>query len=647
MKTSILLLLFPGFFLSVFTQSDAKYLKNAERHIGFEEYDQAIPDLEKAIQINPKNAMSQFLIGKCYFITHEKSKAAIHLQSAFELDSEVDPGLNVYCAKALHYKLQFDEAISFYRKAIAGVAGKSPEYAEFEMAIRQCEYGKIVVANPVAAKIVNIGPTINTAHIEHSPVISADESVLIFTSRRPGNTGSAPDGSWHDEDLYISEQVAGKWSTPRNLGKGVNKPDHDASISLSPDGQRLFIYKNPPGKGDIFECDLKGKEWTSPENIGMPISDSRSFESAITLSSDGKTAFFGTDREGGKGLRDIWMVKKDAAGKWGNPVNLPAPINSVYNEDSPFLHPNGKTLYFSSDGTNSIGGYDIFKTEIKADGTWSIPENLGYPINTGDHDIYFVLSADGRHGYYSSAKEGGYGHEDIYQINMPQAPVVVAKKDTTVSVPVIVQNPLTILKGTITDEVTKDPVGAAIKVIDDEKNEVIAEFKSNSSTGKYLISLPSGRNYGIRVESPDYLFHSEHFDIPKTTDYQEIVKDIQMKKMKVGTSIVLKNIFFDYNDATLRKESEAELARLLELLLEYPTLEIEIGGHTDADGSNDYNQKLSERRARAVVDYLVQKGTAMARLVAKGYGESQPMDTNDTDEGKQNNRRTEFKILKN
>lgn len=630
-------------------QSDKKYLKNAERHIGFEEYDQAIPQLEQALKINSKNAMTQFMLGKCLFLTHEKNKAVEHLAKAVELNPEVDPGLNGYYAKALHYKLDFDNAITYYRKAMTSISSKSPEFHAMEIAIKQCQYGKFAVEKPVEAKIVNIGSTINTEYIEHSPVISADESILIFTSRRPGNTGSAKDGSWHDEDLYMSTRVNGKWTTPVNLGKGVNKPDHDASISLSADGQHLYIYKNPPGKGDIFECELDGDKWSSPTNIGSPISDPKAFESAISISADGRTAYFGSDRPGGKGNRDIWTVTKDEKGKWGKPKNLPAPINSAYNDDSPFLHPNGRTLYFSSDGPNSIGGYDIFKTELQDDGSWSEPQNMGYPINTADHDIYFVMSADGKHGYYSSAKEGGYGHEDIYQVIMPQPKVVANKevKDSTKTEPVIVKNPLTILKGTVTDEVTGNPVGSEIKVIDDEKNMVIAEFKSNSTTGKYLVSLPSGRNYGIRVESEGYLFHSEHFDIPQTTDYQEIVKDVKLKKMEVGTSIVLRNIFFDHNAATLRSESEAELERLHQLMTDYPTLEIEIGGHTDSDGSNDYNQKLSERRAKAVVDYLLKKGVETTRMQAKGYGESEPIDSNDTDEGKQNNRRTEFKILKN
>jgi outer membrane protein OmpA-like peptidoglycan-associated protein len=305
-----------------------------------------------------------------------------------------------------------------------------------------------------------------------------------------------------------------------------------------------------------------------------------------------------------------------------------------------------------------MGGYDIFKTVLE-NGKWSTPENLGYPVNSPDDDVYFAISGSGRRGYYASAKEGGYGEKDIYVITFlgPEKSFALSGEDNLIA---SAQEPikakaaeaveiktisLTILKGTITDAFTKKPLEATIELVDNVKNEVIATFKSNSSTGKYLVSLPSGKNYGIAVKAEGYLFHSENFDIPASSGYQEVVKDVELKNVAVGSIIVLRNIFFDFDKATLRPESTNELERLIKLLNDLPTLKIEIGSHTDSKGSDDYNMKLSQSRSESVVSYLINHGIAKDRLVAHGYGETKPIDTNDTDEGRQNNRRSEFKIL--
>lgn len=634
-------------FYSSFGQgNEKKALRAAEQHLDFDEFREAIPFLEEAIGYNPNNAIAQFLLGKCYYETYQKSKALKPLEKAYNLDPEIHPELNYYYARSLHYSLKFDEAKLIYKKALTLYKPNDPVYKTLEDEIIHCDYGKIAVANPTNAKIENVGPPVNTQWSEHSPVISADESILVYTTVRPDNVGCKGVQNCDLEDIYISQGSGGKWGAPKPIGSKINTPNHDATIGLSQDGQTLYIYKNPPGGGDLFICELKGTEWQEPKSLGTPI-NSPSYETVVSVSPDGKTIFFTSDRPGGMGDTDIYMSRKEDSGKWSEPKNLGPGINTPLAEDAPFIHANGKSLYFSSNGIKeSIGGFDIFKTELQADGTWSKPENLGYPINTPDNDIYFVLSADAKHGYYASAREGGYGEKDIYRIVIPEPPVV-AKEDTMVVKPVITEVSLTILKGTITDAVTGEPLEASVKVIDNAANEVIAEFKSNSATGKYLVSLPSGRNYGIAVEKQDYLFHSENFDIPLVSGYQEVEKNIALKKIKVGSTIVLRNIFYDYDKATLRPESVAELERLLKLLQDVPTLVIEIGGHTDSDGSDDYNQKLSQNRSKSVVDYLISKGIKAERLVARGYGETVPIDTNDTPEGKQNNRRTEFKILQN
>ena len=310
-----------------------------------------------------------------------------------------------------------------------------------------------------------------------------------------------------------------------------------------------------------------------------------------------------------------------------------------------------------------MGGYDIFKSVYdEKTKTWSKPQNMGYPLNTADDDVFFVMSASGKHGYYSSLNANGYGEKDIYMITFlgPEKPMALDNEDNllanraapvkekvTAKTIAITEAKLTILKGVITDAVTLHPLEAIIEIVDNEKNEIIATFTSNSSSGKYLVSLPAGKNYGIAVKKENYLFHSENFDIPLTSAFQEITKDVALKNVAVGSKIVLNNIFFDTDKSILRKESDNELARLYKLLVDAPALEIEIAGHTDSQGGAEHNQKLSENRAKAVVDYLVKAGISMSRLTFKGYGEDQPTASNETKEGRQLNRRTEFTILKN
>lgn len=647
MRSTVVLLLLLGT-TAVFAQNEKKALKNAERHLSYDEYKQAIPYLKEAVGYNPKNALSQYQLGRCLFISYEKKAALKHFEKAYGLNKEVDDELSWYYAQTLHYVLRFDEAVEQYKRALTKTRDRDPRYRRIQMSIRHCNYGKTAVDDPVNAKIVNVGPPINTQHAEHSPVISADESVMIYTTIYPNNKGCKGDPMCVLEDIYISTNENGKWGKPKPID-AVNTNNHDATIGLSPDGQKLFIYKNPPGYGDIFTSELDGKAWGKPESMGSPI-NSKYWEEVVSLAPDGKTVYFTSERPGGIGMSDIYKATMQDDGDWGEPENLGPALNTVDAERAPFIHPNGVELYFSSDGRkDGIGGFDIYRSTMQEDGSWGRPENLGYPINTPDDDIYFVLSADQKTGYYASAKEGGYGEKDIYKIIMPEDEPVVVIEDTIkedTAEPVVVKaNALTILKGVVTDAKTGEFLEANIRVIDNEKNQVVATFNSNSATGKYLTPLPAGKNYGVEVEREGYLFKSLNVNIPVSEGYQEIVKDIDLAKIEIGAQIRLNNIFYDYDKATLRPESKAELDRLYKLMDENPKIKVEIGSHTDSDGSDAYNERLSQARAQSVVDYLIDLGIPVNRMVATGYGEKQPEVPNTTPENKQLNRRSTLKIL--
>jgi outer membrane protein OmpA-like peptidoglycan-associated protein len=528
------------------------------------------------------------------------------------------------------------------------------------------------MANPERVFIDNIGNVVNTKYPEYGAIITTDESVMMFTSRRPDTEGGGMDPYLHEyfEDIYITQKVDGKWTTPKNMGKPVNSDEHDATVALSPDGSVLLIYHDDKGDGNIYQCTLKGDEWSKPKKLNKTV-NSPQHESSACYTADGKTLYFVSSREGGFGEHDIYVTQwDDKKEKWSEAKNLGGVINTKYNEESVLIHPDGKTLYFSSQGHSSMGGYDIFKSELQEDGTWSTPVNLGYPVNSADDDVFFVINASGRRGYYSSVKKDGYGEKDIYMITFlgPEKPLVLNSEDNliaSIAQPVselIVEKPvdgltkkITLLKGMVREVGTLKPIGAELELIDVEENKTLATFQSNEKTGKYLLSLPSGKNYGLAVKAEGYLFHSENFNIPDSAAYQEIVKNIDMKPIEIGQTIVLKNIFYDYNKATLRKESINELDRLVKLLNDNPTLKIELSAHTDSRGSDAYNQKLSQERAQSVVNYLIEHGISKDRLVAKGMGETQPiyddayiskLPTKEEQEwAHQQNRRTEFKII--
>lgn len=615
---------------------------------------------------NPNNAELNFRIGICFLNSPNKYKALPYLQKAYDIRPNVDPLITYRLAEAYHYNHEFDNAIKYYNLSRAAIQLLPPDMQnvdyQVDKKIQECNTGKQLMANPARVIIDNLGNTVNTRFREYSPVITADESIMLFTSRRDNTTGGAvADDGMYYEDIYQSTFQNNRWTPPTALPSPVNTKSHDAVIALSNDGQKLFIY-SPENEGDILMSTLVGDSWTKPIPAGGKSINTKYSEIHACFSFDERSIYFVSNKpDNNYGGFDIFVTRLGTDGKWSAPENVGPTINTPYDEEGVYMHPDGKTMYFSSKGHNTMGSYDIFKSVLE-NGQWSKPENLGYPINSADKDAFFVVSASGKHGYYSSAKMDAIGETDIYIVYLlgpeketemsTEEQLLVAKNK--IKVEGVAESALnrkytssvTLVKGVVTDAQTKLPLNAIIVITDNEKNEVVATFQSNSKTGKYLVTLPSGKNYGIAVTLEDYLFYSDNFDIPKTAAYKEVEKNIELSRLEVGKKIVLRNIFYDFNKATLRPASVAELDRLTKLLQDNPKMRIEISGHTDNVGSAAYNQKLSESRAKAVVDYLVdKKGIDKARLEFAGYGFTQPIAGNETDEGRQLNRRTEFKIL--
>lgn len=620
MNRTILLCISFFLFICAASAQDEKLIKKGDAAFQSKNYSEAFTQYELAWQQNKEHPYVNFMLAQCYLLTSPKQKALDYAGVAVRKSNPPTNDMYFVYAQALHQNHRWDSAIYYYKKSDPG----KTNYKTIARLESECINGKRYTSNAKNIKITNAGALVNSQGMDYLPNITADLSKLYFTSRRAGSTGGKPDADGLPfEDIYICSNVGGAWNQAVNIGSPLNTDVHDACVGISGDGQTMFIYRGVNG-GDIFQSELKGKKWSNATPLPL---NSEFFETSACLSPDERTLFF-VRATNAYSNRDIYSCSRTVGGSWSKPVKLS--INTPLDEDAPFMHPDGKTLYFSSKGHSTMGGYDVFKTTRSANGSWSTPENLGSPINTAGDDVYFVLSADGKIGYYSSNKEGGFGQQDIYSIRMP-----VAEKAPE----------LALLKGKILDDQTGKPTEASITVTDNETKEIVARYRSNSETGEYLLSLPAGKNYGIAIEKQGRLFYSENMTLNNTNGFKEFRQDITLVTIKTSARVVLRNIFFDSGKATIRLESTAELLKLAELLKSNPGLRIEIAGHTDNTGDETLNQKLSEERSKNVVTFLTAHGIQPGRLVAKGYGSSQPVASNTTDEGRQQNRRTEIKIL--
>jgi len=467
--------------------------------------------------------------------------------------------------------------------------------------------------------------TVNSIYSDFAPYISADGNKLYFASNREGD----------QEDFYFSDFSDNRWFPAQKLGAPINTNANEGAMAITPDGNTIIFSAcgrtDSYGGCDLYISEREANGWSKPKNLGRNINSS-GWDAHPSISPDARWLYFSSDRYGGFGGRDIWRVERKPDGSWGKPQNLGYPVNNARDQTSPFIHSDGVTLYFSSAGHGGLGMLDVFKTQIDSTGKWSVPINLGPPVNTPGSDYFFSIPAKGDIIYFASDRQGGYGGFDIYWLPLAEAfrPKIVAT-----------------LTGTVTDKETGAPLDAEITVERINTGEVLAKPRTNPLSGEFFLVLPAGETYGISVSAEGYVFSSERYDIPLEEGYKELKVDFKLTKIKIGESVEINNIFFDFNSDTLRLESEPELQRALKLLTDYPSLRIEIQGHTDSIGTDAYNKTLSERRAKAVANWLIGHGIDTNRLVIVGLGRAVPASDNVTEEGRQRNRRTEFHIIGN
>jgi len=663
MRSVLIFLAVAGAFLSSYSQTEKEqakvYMEQAELIMAeTRAIDDARDLMVTAANLDPTNIKANFEAGHYHIKTIGKDLAVKYFLRVYELDPNYRFDLEFWIGQSYQYGLEFDKAIDFYNRYKQRLA-KRPNYlgndkislAVVDRAIYECENGKEYVANPKNFSIVNIGREINSEWDDYAPVFNENEDQVIFTSRRrDGNMNQNVDlDNKPFEDIFIARKVGGKWTAAENIGSPINTPYHDSNLALSADGQTLFIYTDEGG-GDIYYSDRQPNgTWSQP--VPLPgIINSSYEEKSITISRDEKTLYFSSNRPGGYGGLDIYRATKDARGEWSNVKNMGPKINTEYDDDGPFIDYDGKTLYFSSKGRKGMGGFDIYKSVFdEATNEWSEPENLGYPINTPDNDIYFVSTKDGKRAYYSSVREDGLGYDDIFVITVPE-PVIAAREPEKLPEPEEKKQlfPLR-YQVNVVESGSGKPLDAKVRLQGLRDNVVVAGTATAAGSMEFIIRSEETKDYRLSVELEGYAFVNQNVRLDGASDRERTVtRTVELRKLTTGVVSVLRNIYFDFDKATFRTESYTELNKLERMMAENPNLKVEIAGHTDAVGTAAYNKILSQRRAEAVKDFLTKKGIDPRRITAVGYGKTRPLASNDDEEeGRELNRRVEFKVLGN
>ena len=546
------------------------------------------------------------------------------------------PGVYFNYGYLLMRQREYENAIAVFSKFLTFSDISDNFFNKAKLNIRLCEFRDSCIKHPVPYKPLNLGNGVNTELDEYWPAATADDQLLYFTRKLDQNPGARIDFLRYNEDIFVSAKDSGLWTDARKLPAYLNAIDkNEGAITISPDGKYLLFTicseDNNFGYGicDIYISEFVDGEWQAARNIGPPINTAAK-ETQPSISFDGNTIYFSSNRGGTLGKLDLWKSTRNPDGSWGQPVNLGAEVNGPENEQSPFIHPDDKTLYFSSESRIGMGEADLYIARKDQAGNFGKVKNLGYPINSDKNEISLFVNAMGDLAYIASRREEGLGGLDIYSFKMPA---------------IYQPEPVCYLKGVVFDKETKAPLGAEFELIDLQSGKLIINSSSDGKTGKFLVAVPADKNYLINVSREGYLFYSANLPAIGMNS-SAFENQVPLTPVKVGGTVILNNIFFEFDKSVILPESEIELQKITEFLTLHPRVSIEIGGHTDNFGNDAYNLKLSSDRAKAVYDYLISKGKIAAnRLSYKGYGETRPVETNDTEEGRAKNRRTEFKVI--
>ena len=596
------------------------------------EYKKAETLFKIAISHDPEFFEAYMMLGELYSKQKKHALAVENYRRAIEIDSAVYRPVYFDLANLEMMIDEYSEALKHFKTYLRNK--KIPEKNRILALknIKNCEFAIEAMKDPVPFNPISIGTTINTKDDEYWPSITADGLTLMFTRQSQNNYFDSYSIGTSQEDFYLSFLSETGWGTAVPAGAPLNTKQNEGAQTLSSSGNYMYFTAcdRPGGLGscDLYFSAFVDGHWTHPYNIGSPVNTS-SWESTPSISADGNMLFFSSSRSGGFGGKDLWYAIYNEKVGWSSPVNLGSTINTEGDEVSPFIHFDGKSLYFASDGRPGMGGLDLYLTRMNNDTIWTEPQNLGYPVNTSSDDMGMVIEAGGQKAYFSSKRDNANG-KDIFYFNLDES---------------FRPNPVSYLKGQVNDRETGKLLKADYELINLSTNKVTVKSRTDDQ-GNFLVCLPSGNNYGINVTKTGYLFYSENFMFEGIHSVMKpLIKKIGLNPIKIGEKMLLANVFYEIDRWELKKESMSELDNLVDLLKDNMNIVVEIGGYTDSTGTDEHNLILSEKRALSVVNYLIYNGINTERLKYKGYGNTFPIGDNVTSEGRRLNRRTEVQII--
>lgn len=610
-----------------------RFFRSGAREFDLHNYPEALRLFKQAISSDQDFYEAYLMAGEVYFELDDFHQAIAYYEKAVSMNPDFFPMIYFNMGNAWMALARYEEAKNAYGR-LAGHTGVSERYRVLaRKRVESCEFAIEATANPVPFDPVDLGPAINSGEDEYWPTLTADEQVLIFTRQTMLDPGGRRVPANLREDFYISYYRDSGWTKAAPIGAPLGSELNEGAPSVTADGSMIFFTacnrSDGLGSCDIYFARRRGQSWEEPVNLGPPV-NSPAWEAQPSISPDGNTLYFASNRSGGQGKMDIWYSERDREGNWGTPKNLGETINTLENEMSPFIHVDNQTLYFSSDGHKGMGGYDLFVTRRDDEGTWSEPENLGYPLNTQYDEIGLIVNARGDKGYFSSDRMSGEVR-DIYSFDLyPEAR----------------PNEVSYMKGTVYDADSRRRLRASFELIDLHTSELVIRSYSDALTGEFLVPLVTGGDYALNVSREGYLFYSDHFSLSSFAHQTDpFLKDVPLHPINTGEKTILRNIFFEFDSYELKPESLVELEKMTQFMVANPGITVRINGHTDNIGDASYNMELSEKRAGTVARFLIDSGIDSTRVGYAGFGETMPMATNLTEEGRAENRRTEFEII--
>src|SRR5665647_233929 len=645
-----------------------KHVANGDAYYGEKGiwYNEAYNEYLQALVYNSTNAELNYKTGVSALFSDKKEEAAGFFLKAIELNKDVTEDVLLLAGRSLQYSGRFSDAIEKFTSYLSSPLKKSQKNILLAReCIQECNSAVIVTKDTLRILIENTGPNINSDADDYSEVFTTDGKTMYFASRRqiPKEGNRHPDSKF-DENIFVSHLINGSWGPASLAGKELTTKYCESPLFINSTGDMLYVYTGYSNNGDIKVSLNKKGVWKAPKTVPYPI-NTRGSETSFTISPSGNEIYFVSDHgKNSIGGKDIYFIKKLSDRKWSKPMNAGSIINTIYDEESVRFSRTGDTLWFSSRGHNSIGGFDIFYSIKNKSGAWDTVKNLGYPVNTPWDELFYHPSpVDDSSFYFVSNRSGGLGGSDIYhgQILPPKKivlPPIAPKPDTVIirdtvlivkevapPPPVIQQEQPVFLTGKIKDSDSGEPVLAKVDVKDISSGEVVGTTASSDVDGSYRVKLPAKKSYMIDLRATGFLSEVRRIDVPDNWSKDVYNFNIELIKVKVGKKVVLNNILFETGKSILTQSSYTELERLFNIMTENAMMKIEISGHTDKTGSEPLNFKLSQDRAKAVVEYLVKKGINQSRIEFRGYGSLQPISDNATSGGRAKNRRVEFKIL--